>query len=76
MKSLILGALAAMSLGIGVASAQGLPAGTSPPNYAAGWAQQKLAQDPNSFASLHNRLMASRGADQTAKVATNTVHGS
>ena len=76
MKSMILGALAVMSLGVGVASAQGLPAGTSPTAYASGWAQQKLAQDPNSFASLHNRLMASRGADQTAKVANTSVHGS
>jgi len=40
MKAMILAAVAALSLGMGAAFAQGVPAGTVPPHYGAAAANQ------------------------------------
>jgi hypothetical protein len=45
MRIMIVAALTALTLHMGAASAQGLPAGAQPPVYGASWAAGQRAQD-------------------------------
>jgi hypothetical protein len=69
MKAIMLAGVAAMTLGIGVASAQGLPASTFPQTYGSVWpgdysATQSLnASTPNSAQRDTSRTPAPSGAD-------------
>ena len=52
MKTMILAALAALTMSAGVASAQGLPPGYQPPAYGSAWASNKIAADKARDAAL------------------------
>jgi hypothetical protein len=69
MKAMILAAVAALSLGVGVASAQGLPAGYAPPGYGSVWAANKLAAEK--LNSSNQAQAAQPAAPRAASATTN-----
>ncbi len=71
MKTMIVAALAGLTLGMGVASAQGLPPGASPQVYGSAWAAGQLAAERAANAAVP----AQGGQSQTHASAANTSAG-
>jgi hypothetical protein len=71
MKAMILAAVAAVTLGVGVASAQGVPAGYSPRDYGATWANnQQAAERLNATHHARAAQPAAPGAANSSSAST------
>ncbi len=73
MKTIILAALAALTLSAGVASAQGVPPGFHEPAYGSAWANDKIASDRARDSALArlNQEQAPKAANSASSSSAN-----